>query len=208
MGHYLTRIIFTLLATSLLAVSCVTAGQAGHDSKDNIYFKDQAAADARLAAFDTENPKCQLWTNWQKMCSRTGPDGTDIFCSIDDMHPSKPTRPFCVGDLDGHYLIEDHRRDLGDVQLLHLFCEEFETVDGKRRCTKLNSDRPFNGSNLAALRHPYCEVWSTEKGPVCSETGKFPEFPKCSTVDHIDYGKGALFCASQICLQAASDAKV
>jgi len=62
-----------LLVLSFLTVtSCATSDGSQGDAASNdgdIYYKTQAAADRALEAFDTANPSCQLWTNWQKMCS-------------------------------------------------------------------------------------------------------------------------------------------
>ena len=43
-----------------------------NNSTPDIFYPSQTAADADLVRFERENPSCQLWTNWQKMCSRTG----------------------------------------------------------------------------------------------------------------------------------------
>lgn len=75
---------------ALGAVACATTASA-----PSIYYKSQAQADAALAAFDKDNPDCQLWTNWQKMCSRMGGSG-ETLCAIDTQRRVAPSAAFCV----------------------------------------------------------------------------------------------------------------
>lgn len=59
------------------------------------YSRNQQHADVALAAFGEANLQCQLWTNWQKMCSRTG-EGGAVACSTDPDRPVAPSEPFCT----------------------------------------------------------------------------------------------------------------
>jgi hypothetical protein len=145
--------------------------------------------DAQLAAFGREHPKCQLWSNWQKMCSRTGPGGKP-YCVSDPKVIVSPSAPFCgyqglgvpTADLDSPGGASRGR-----------FCQEKSTYDwstdtesgrGVPYCRTFNPDRPFNGRNLAARRHPWCKEWSdtyTER-PVCAEDGSGRNRPSCGAL--------------------------
>ncbi|MFC4291120.1 hypothetical protein ACFOWX_01695 [Sphingorhabdus arenilitoris] len=74
------------------------AGAAGTRQSSSIYYKSQSAADAALAAFDKDNPTCQLWTNWQKMCSRANPDARSL-CVTQKHNSVAPSAPFCVASV-------------------------------------------------------------------------------------------------------------
>ena len=195
------RFLFVTMACLALA-SCKTAGEASAENKTgdaerSIYYKSQAAADTALAAFDKDNPSCQLWTNWQKMCSRTGEGGRSAYCSTDQSRAVKPTRPFCVGDFGGRYREPKHLKLASDNALLNVFCTKFEYVSGQKRCLKLDPKRPFNGRSLGAMRHPACEVWQRDDKPVCSETGKFPELPLCASVAQDRQEDSTFSCATE-----------
>jgi len=180
------RFLFITLAC-LALVGCKTAGDAPAENKTgeaerSIYYKSQAAADTALAAFDKDNPSCQLWTNWQKMCSRTGEGGISTYCVTDSSHPVRPTRPFCVGIFGGIVREPEHLMRSSDGELFNLYCAKLLHEDGRTRCAKWDPNRPFNGKSLSVMRHPACEVWARNEKPICSETGKFPELPLCSSI--------------------------
>jgi hypothetical protein len=63
--------------------------------QEDIYYSSQADADAALAQFDRDNPSCQLWTNWQKICSRTGNDSATS--CLRSSYRVRPSVPFCQG---------------------------------------------------------------------------------------------------------------
>jgi hypothetical protein len=131
------------------------------------------AADRQLLQFGAQNPECPLWTNWQKLCSRTGPDGAPR-CSTDQGMKVEPSAPFCAGGFLGNPENQKGEQLVSDER----FCTKHETYTalsarGERHyqvCTRHARERPFNGRRIAALVHPWCETWSemeTNK-PVCS----------------------------------------
>jgi hypothetical protein len=138
------------------------------------------SADRQLAAFDRTHPQCQLWTNWQKMCSRTGANGASV-CVVDPDRPVAPSAPFCVAG-DGSPLgpptaaeRASHRR----------FCSN-ATSEGAAAPLGLcegNEERPFNGRRIAARQHPWCEMWADSTyEPVCrSGAIDAPGIPECRT---------------------------
>lgn len=159
---------------SCLLASCITKNS---DTADSTYFSSQEEADNRLTAFDKENPNCQLWTNWQKMCSRTGPNG-ETYCVTDPDKPVRPSEPFCTHSPRENYS-EYHVSTWQENQKksLRRFCQEPDRNEERREdqdatgYCKYEDDRPFNDRSLAARRHPWCQEWSDTHGnsPICQE---------------------------------------
>lgn len=152
------------------------------DATLDIFYASQEEADADLARFDRENPQCQLWTNWQRTCSRTGPDGA-TFChntSVD----VEASQVFCAADgIDG-YLLINQLQTAREKASFNRFCSEFDIdyVSGERTCVVWQSGRPFNGLRLAEVEHPWCERWDLQVDPEVN-----PELSKVS----------GLYCASR-----------
>lgn len=175
-----------------------------------------AASDARalLTAFDKSNPACQLWTNWETMCSRTGPQGETI-CVADPNRPVAPSAPFCaepfsanpaVIGYDAAFLNQDQT-----ASVLR-FCDQvvntempFMTGDERvmipiRICRKFQADRPFNGYRVAARRHVWCDEWSdaASENVVCSELEEGDgEAQRCDSLASSGYEHPSrLYCSS------------
>lgn len=157
----------------------------------HFYYKSQIEADADLDQFDRANPRCDLWTNWQKICSRTGPDGS-THCQADPERRVRPSTPFCVyrdGDVDYHFL------DGPEAGSAERYCRnrmQVSVSSGRAagdvrsaiRCVGYSRQRPFNGHRLAARLHPWCQEWSdtyTER-PVCSVTAPRASGRNCATL--------------------------
>jgi hypothetical protein len=171
----------------------------GGSEKSSIYYKTQAQADAALDQFDKANPNCQLWTNWQKMCSRLGKQGENTHCNTDPSFPSRPTRPFCIASLESQLVTNaEQLPNSEDIDVLNVYCARIEKVDGKSLCRKMKARRPFNGLSLAALRHPFCEVWSKNSKKICSESGSSPGIPTCSNIINNKQGSGKFYCETII----------
>lgn len=126
---------------------------------------DSAVAAQKLAAFERDNPDCQLWTDWQSMCSRTG-SNREPYCVRDPDRPVAPSEPFCTNAYLGY---EPYSLSKRQVQSVMRFCDRTEarkTLNGKssdgsaRNCVRFNPDRPFSGRGLAARLHPWCEEWA------------------------------------------------
>jgi len=146
-------------------------------------------SDAQLYAFGRAHPTCQLWTNWQKMCSRTGPNGT-VLCVSDPDRPVAPSRPFCArpsqGDLTGTDAVSHDR-----------FCASRSAENPRTRpgdCRRYRRDRPFNGFHLAARRSPLCRRWvdADTRRTICSEEGA--GFGSCATVAATQVTAAPLAC--------------
>jgi len=161
------RFLFVTMACLALA-SCKTAGEAPAENKTGdaeggIYYKSQAAADTALAAFDKDNPSCQLWTNWQKMCSRTG-ENEATYCATSKANPVKPSKVFCAAEYNEPFsgLVEAD----DDVKIASFlrFCQLPEGFEGsvadKMEECKWSRSRPFSGRSLVDLQHPWCKKWS------------------------------------------------
>lgn len=89
---------FALAVSSTLVIGFVSTWAIAkqHDdtqTQNGIFYTDQKAADAALVQFANSNPDCQLWTNWEKMCSRTSGAST---CIRDSRLQVRPSTPFCV----------------------------------------------------------------------------------------------------------------
>jgi hypothetical protein len=125
------------------------------------------AGDTQLAAFEREHPSCQLWTNWQKMCSRTGRGGS-TYCVRDDERSVRRSEPFCAHYRDAGAWYEHNARQEASslrfcrtVGLESLVDGDGRRSTGRRLCKKYGEDRPFNGRRLAARANPLCEEWIT-----------------------------------------------
>ena len=166
----------------------------------SIYYASQQEADAALAAFDRDNPECQLWTNWQKMCSRTG-DGRSTECTEDHANRVRPSIPFCaaVGDASLARLAPSNRdliRNRGQRLSRGRFCR---LAGGVLDCA---TRRPFNGRSLAARRHRFCRIWSVSEAPkfepVCSEAGQVDGLSECASKALKSFRADAeLYCAKR-----------
>ena len=140
--------IIMLLMIAMIACRSVPVSEASYPQ-----------ADKKLAEFDKENPDCQLWTNWQKMCSRTGENGA-TWCTTDPDHPVEPSEPFCTDAYLGYQI---SNLSNSQVKSILRFCVGFykkiySSMD-PRFCFQFDRDRPFSGYNIAARRHPWCEKW-------------------------------------------------
>ncbi|HEX8401244.1 MAG TPA: hypothetical protein VF628_06015 [Allosphingosinicella sp.] len=126
------------------------------DAVRSVALVSEQQADAALAAFEASNPSCEIWSNWQKMCSRIG---STVHCTIDRAKRVKPSAPFCVGQWEEATEEEQASR--------MRFCEEPDYLTfGKRRlpaCNRYRADRPFNGRRLKPIISPACAEWREEK---------------------------------------------
>ncbi len=107
---------------------------------------DNSTADRALKAFDEKNPECALWSDWHKLCSRTGPGGS-TYCRTDPSHPVNASTPFCARS---------------STSYLRMRPAELKSRDRFRipgRKNEYTADRPFNGSTVQAIDHPLCKEW-------------------------------------------------
>jgi hypothetical protein len=150
---------------------------------------DNSKADRVLKAFDANHPKCALWTDWHKLCSRTGPSGS-TYCRTDLLHPAEPSTPFCARDFSSPV------KDDTPAQLLSR--RRFSSWEGSRALYVKRSkypnnylyykDRPFSGNTIYEMEHPYCAVWIYDNGVAtafCAEDGR-KGMPSCRE-HHIRY---------------------
>jgi hypothetical protein len=132
-------------------------------------FGGRTAADLRLARFGTDNPECPLWTNWRKICSRTGANGATV-CSVDRERPVRSSEPFCVATpFSGKSGSFSEKQRLSSLRFCAATRQEHVT-DGSGAtlyrevvCARYRVDRPFNGRGIAARRHPLCKSWSSTR---------------------------------------------
>lgn len=155
-----------------MLAACVMASTTAGDGGVGIYYASQADADAALERFAEENPSCQLWTNWQKMCSWTGPDGNS-FCVRDAEQPVEPSTPFCARRnralepraaaelFVGNYDVNTEGRAAQASR--NRYCVRFrsDNMDGSEgfRCFLYMAERPFNGMRDPSGSHPACSEW-------------------------------------------------
>jgi hypothetical protein len=163
------------------AGACISLAPQGSVAQiPDMSTRDPAAADRALIAFGEAHPHCLIWTNWQKLCSRTGVDGA-IHCTADPDRAVEPSEPFCAGAAAPH-ASSSFRGNFDRARESSLrFCEsrwpgsEAEAVnEGETTlCNTFAGGRPFNGRRIAAMRHPWCQVWSDALTGdlVCSEHG-------------------------------------
>jgi hypothetical protein len=164
----------------------VVSGVAALPPATDLFYQtapyDQSPADRRLRAFDKSHPQCALWTDWHKLCSRTGPNGAS-YCRLDRQHTVVPSQPFCAISLD------EQKRDTAAERLSR---QRFSKMWRQKDCQNCSPvriyqpDRPFGGAQLSQVEHPQCAVWRLEY-PIkfnniqvneCSEDGR-PGMPSC-----------------------------
>ena len=192
-----------LILCLLLATAC-----AGSDGQMN------DSATSELVAFDHANPDCQLWTNWNRMCSRTGPNG-DTHCVRDPDRSVTPSAPFCV--IEGGKVWFERDWTAEQRASAERFCNRAEDMTvgwsklgptgelerysaTARGCTEFDPDRPFNGKRVSARRHPWCLAWGRvrEDKVACTERGSKRDGPSCGGLAmqrHAD--KLGLFCGER-----------
>ena len=153
------------------------------NSLQNMFYASQEEADADLARFERENPSCQLWTNWQKMCSRTGVNGR-VICVSDEDKTVRPSQPFCdrrSDPISGLSLADnpDEQQKLIEGEAARFsrnrFCVTYYSDDPQAYsfmlpgtadfssipfCVEFATNRPFNGVRGYLARHPACSEWS------------------------------------------------
>ncbi len=180
-------------ALGFAAATMAMGGSAKRGKAPNIYYRTQAAADAALAAYPGNNPECVSWTNWQKTCSWLGKK-RGVECKTDPKRKARPSTPFCIGgrSADPFDKLQTASRMRYCSKVMHIGDGELK---GEPYCDDHADDRPFNGQSIAMLRGPMCEVWGRDDKAVCSESGQFPELPRCDTVNDRKTGKGQYYCA-------------
>ena len=122
-----------------------------------------SSADKVLLAFGARE-NCQLWTNWQKLCSRD-PEGNPQ-CVVDADRPVAGSAPFCADYNTFSSAMDDTPQENASKAR---FCERIETtqlVNGSglpsskiKVCRQFRKDRPFNGRDLEQMRSPLCSDW-------------------------------------------------
>jgi len=141
------------VALGMLMVAFLSAS----DSPKLVFFASQARAEKDLKDFGRSNPSCELWSNWQKVCSRIG---DTIYCGVDVTNRVRPSKTFCVGSWDG----VDTLANMSQFR----FCKKRGELyySSSRRfavCEEYLSGRPFDGRDLSARLSPACVEWRQEK---------------------------------------------
>jgi hypothetical protein len=188
------RFLATTLLGTVLLFSCAPS--------PTVSAGEQTAADAQLAAFDKSEPECQLWTNWQKMCSRTGPDGETI-CEVDEARPVAPSAPFCVGRTGTSPGVLLSALSPDQQLSARRFCdpappEGAEATGATADWCPYAKNRPFNGYRLQPRLHAWCNAWSDKSTlePICSMPGANGNTPDCSVQSQRGTNsEGGLFCS-------------
>lgn len=153
--------------------SCAAISPATHDTSGSgrggqevdIYYKSQASADIYLNRYAISHPTCEIWTNWRKVCSRSG-DGGAVLCSNSEKQV-EPSVPFCLAERG-----EPYRGLLPNVSpaerlSFNRFCVEYgDGVETSLEdCVRWRTDRPFNNLRLSELDHPWCNRWALSVSP-------------------------------------------
>jgi hypothetical protein len=189
--------ILTVVLVAILGTAAV--GQISHNAsgqEDGPAYPapyDASKPDHELKAFDKSHPKCALWTDWHKLCSRTGPSGS-TYCRTDPQHPVNPSTPFCAKGM-GDYAPAQHMSEAerkSSARFTIKYVERHWTESGKpngedaitkrRKYPIFDPNRPFSGRTLAQLEHPYCAVWLIQSDDnqqtQCAEDGR-SGMPSC-----------------------------
>jgi len=159
---------------------------------DTLYYRSQRQADSALDRFGRNHPQCELWTNWQKMCSRTGTGG-EATCTVDRTRPVKPSRPFCLSAVpEGEARTEPVSLSGSEGRSMRRFCspEAAATSPTGAKVEECGFDRtrPFNGYRLQARLHGWCAQWNeaVTRKPVC-RVGKGGLLPSCENLAETGY---------------------
>jgi len=169
--------LLSCLALGLLAgAACAGLAQPGSDRAhpSATGLDPSRRADRALQAFDAAHPQCQLWTNWQKMCSRTGPDGATV-CVTDPDRPVRPSEPFCTAGTEAEASPSRHQPLLQATSNLN---------------PARAADRQLRAYGEA---HPECALW-TNWEKLCSRTGPGGSI-YCDTDADARVAPSAPFCA-------------
>lgn len=155
-------------AVVALALSDPDAEQTPQTEQMDIYYRSQAEADMELEQFDRVNPSCQLWTNWQNTCARSGVEGLSR-CSVDPRIMAVPSTPFCVF----------HRQTLAQpvegvagFSSVMRFCAETELITSTNEtdsptliaCKRFVGERPFSDPRSAGAFTNWCNRWRSQRG--------------------------------------------
>ena len=173
-----------MLGVAALGQTSRVVQDAGHDPEYPPPY-DNSKADQTLKEFDKNHPECELWSDWHKLCSRTGPGGS-TYCRLDRDHPTKPSAPFCSKGTSGYS--DFATLSPSELRSVRRFVTGYKTVrlqeghDGRLTARNIKEpiydpDRPFSGRTIAELEHPYCAVWQIIGGgdaisSLCAEDGR------------------------------------
>lgn len=173
---------------STVAVCAVIGGisgavVAGTNARPSPAYDMSLPADRALAAFEHENPKCAMWTNWQKLCSRTG-NGGSTYCRTDPLHRTTPSAPFCEK---GEEIVDTPVQENSRLRYCGGEVKDFEFHNETRNlkfkaCEKYVQDRPFGGSRITQMVHPACETWGNgePRGDICTmHPNRHSKLPYC-----------------------------
>jgi hypothetical protein len=206
------RVLLRVVLLPLAVLACVTEAPQGGSSSppDDPYdlatLDPAYAPDRELIAYGEARPECRMWTNWQKLCSRTGPEGS-IHCSIDPGRSVSPSDPFCVAAT-GADAARAYRENFMTARETSLrFCEARLNADQEQEamitgepdlCASFVRDRPFNGRRIAAMRHPWCHAWSDAINgrQICTE-GSDSGAPACNELAARGYEHENLLICSE-----------
>lgn len=171
-----------LLSIGIAGCSTTQSGASPSLAGQGAAYESQVAADIDFIRFGQESKSCQLWTNWQKVCSRSGEKGRTL-CR-DSAVDVKPSHPFCVAYGDGKGLVRSAPDASEDQRVSYnRFCEEFVIGENsKSKCHIWNSYRPFDGSRIVEIEHPWCERWALNVDP---------------SVDRDSSGEFGFYCADR-----------
>lgn len=203
MLKFFVKSLMAQAAVVFLASGCNSNAE---EQKNADSGKTHVAGDV-LNSFGEDNPKCQLWTDWRQMCSRTGPNGETV-CVNDPDRQVEPSEPFCTDSSLGYDALSLNE---SQTQSVLRFCDvlaemELPTTENGQRvmvpitlCQKFDSDRPFNGRRVAARLHPWCGEWSdsatgTAVCTVSSADGN--DTPRCDALAAESYEQETrMFCS-------------
>lgn len=174
------------------ALSTTAARSAG------VVLNPASSSDRAMIAFGAQQKSCNLWSNWQKTCSRLN---GRLFCQADRQRPVEPSIPFCAsGELAA---TESQPQD--QLKSMERFCTERGNLYGDHGlvgnfCRRWDEQRPFNGKRLATLVHPQCAAWAdtTTKAPVCQSGPRNDSgTPSCEQLASVGYQHpNVLFCSA------------
>lgn len=191
-----------------MAIIVLTGYSSAERSNAEVGQDRGVSANGAMVDFGRDNPKCQLWTDWRLMCSRSGDEAGETVCVTDPGRQVEPSAPFCTDSYLGY---DAANLNAAQTQSVLRFCEVVadmeipEVRDGERimtpikLCQKFQKDRPFNGRRVAARLHPWCDEWSDSenRSVVCTvPSGESGRTSSCNALAAEGYAHNTrLYCS-------------
>lgn len=174
----------TLISYGLILVAIVLPfSNAQSEASNGASKRQKADPEVRLKEFGETNPKCAMWTDWQRLCSRTGSGGS-TYCRKDETYKVSSSAPFCAVATAFIPDTADQKasRNRFCIKYKRIWANQEEKVPtGPLQCVEYRSPRPFSGERITQMLHPLCTSWGTgEPGKTICRSSDSGNTPACT----------------------------